>query len=555
MNRIMLDDVLEVGSNDDIEESTEIESRKTQEEKTKFLGLMFLAYIGALVLFASLNWLYSYIITSIGQRIVFKIRQHLHDKLQLIQSTFFDRRQTGSIMSRLFDDVAAIETSISAVLVSLLINIGMIAVGAIILVRLDLMLSLVAFSTLPFYAIGFVIYARKIRPINKEVRDRNSELFGIVGQSIPAIRVVKSFVKEKFEIIRFFHKGAEMVRLHIKHAVLGNALGSISGIISTIGTVLVFYFGARKIQSGEMSFGQFTFFTTSVGALFGPIIGLANMNTVIQWVLTALRRVFDMMDQKITIYDNENARSLAEMNGHMVFQNVSFKYDGADNYAIKNISLDVKPGTIVSLMGASGSGKTSLVNLLLRFYDATEGSIIIDGFNIRDISLSSIRDHIRLVSQEPMLFSGTLAENIKYGDPEASPRRIMEAAASADIHDFIMSLPAKYETEIGEAGVSLSGGQKQRMAIAMALLTSPSILILDDSTSALDAKTEAKIRKTLESVILGKTAFVITHRTSTAMKADMIVVLDNGRIIEQGVHDELMDKRGFYYNWHTLQKR
>ena len=555
MNRIMLDDVLEVGSNDDIEESTEIESRKTQEEKTKFLGLMFLAYIGALVLFASLNWLYSYIITSIGQRIVFKIRQHLHDKLQLIQSTFFDRRQTGSIMSRLFDDVAAIETSISAVLVSLLINIGMIAVGAIILVRLDLMLSLVAFSTLPFYAIGFVIYARKIRPINKEVRDRNSELFGIVGQSIPAIRVVKSFVKEKFEIIRFFHKGAEMVRLHIKHAVLGNALGSISGIISTIGTVLVFYFGARKIQSGEMSFGQFTFFTTSVGALFGPIIGLANMNTVIQWVLTALRRVFDMMDQKITIYDNENARSLAEMNGHIVFQNVSFKYDGADNYAIKNISLDVKPGTIVSLMGASGSGKTSLVNLLLRFYDATEGSIIIDGFNIRDISLSSIRDHIRLVSQEPMLFSGTLAENIKYGDPEASPRRIMEAAASADIHDFIMSLPAKYETEIGEAGVSLSGGQKQRMAIAMALLTSPSILILDDSTSALDAKTEAKIRKTLESVILGKTAFVITHRTSTAMKADMIVVLDNGRIIEQGVHDELMDKRGFYYNWHTLQKR
>ena len=553
LSQIMLDDVLELGPAESVEETDRIE--KSVDEKLRLLAFMFLIYVVVHIVFEASNWLYAYIITSVGQRVVFKIRQRLHDKLQTLQVTFFDQQQTGKIMARLFDDVAAIEESVSGVLVGLIRNIGMIAIGTVILVRLDWQLALIALSTMPFYAIGFVIYAKKIQPINERIRKSNSELHGIVGQSIPAIRVIQSFVNERYEIGRFFHRSAELVRLHIKHAVLGNALGSVSGIISTVGTVLVFYFGALKIKRGEMSFGEFTFFTASVVALFGPIINLANMNTIIQWVLTALRRVFEMMDRRKTIDDAKDAVSLPDIKGHIIFSNVSLRYEDADRLALEDINLDILPGTVVALIGASGSGKTSLVNLLLRFYDATEGYILIDGYDTRDIRLSSLRDNIRMVSQEPVLFSGTIAENIRYGEPDASPRRIVESAVSAELHDYVMTLPAKYETEIGEGGVSLSGGQKQRMAIAMALLTDPCVLVLDDSTSALDAKTEARIQKTLEKVILGKTAFIITHRMSTAAKADMILVLDNGRIAERGTHEELMNLRGSYYNYFMLQKR
>ena len=304
-----------------------------------------------------------------------------------------------------------------------------------------------------------------------------------------------------------------------------------------------------------MSVGDLVYFHMAMGNLFHPLVALTNMNAVLQQMMVVIARVYEVLDEEVQIQDRPDAVRLERIRGRVAFRHVSFRYTETGEDVLKDLNFEVRPGTSVAVVGPSGSGKSTLVSLLMRLYEPTEGSVLIDDYEIRDVKLSSLRAHVSMVPQEPILFSGTIAENIVYGRDGATPDRIMAAAKAAELHEFIMELPEKYEAHVGERGANLSGGQKQRLAFAMALLTDPSILILDDTTSALDAKTEARIQETLDRVMQNRTTFVITHRISTAMRADRILVLDTGRMVGWGTHEELIQQEGVYRQLYEQQQK
>jgi ABC-type multidrug transport system fused ATPase/permease subunit len=573
LSKVMVDDVLHVGQVEKVSTSLIKEQRPKEaksetattnreapisvSDKSRSLRLLFwvsMAYICLRILLAGVQWGYTYGIARIGQEVVFRIRQDLYHKLQQLQVSYFDRYQTGKIMARVMDDVNAVESSISSVFIRVVTDVATLLIGTVILFSINAKLALIAMVTLPGYVLVYQFFVRRIRLTNRMIREANASVYGTIGDGVNGVRVMKAFARELRELRRFFSGIADYFRLQVRNSVLNTSLSVLCGLISGVGTTAVVYLGILAIRDGQMTLGEFLYFHGSIGFLFGPVVSLSNMNIMVQWVMTALHRIFEILDEDITIEDTPGALTFNELHGEVTFHNVSLKYDpDKEREALHRVNFGVLPGQMVCVVGASGAGKTSLVNLLLRLYTPTEGRITVDGEDIQNLALSSLRRHIRMVPQEPMLFSGTLAENIRYGNPQASPNEVVEASKAAELHDFVMTLPAKYETRIGEGGVSLSGGQKQRMALAMTLLTNPSVLILDDSTSALDAKTEARIYRTLDRIMETRTSFVITHKLAMARKADLVLVLDKGHLVEWGTHARLIVQRGMYYNLFETQ--
>jgi subfamily B ATP-binding cassette protein MsbA len=516
------------------------------------LNLVFWMIIGLYVVRGIVSFSLNYLIGWLGQRIVFDLRFQSYRHLNRLSLSYYDTRQTGKIMSRLTGDIDTIQYMISGGFVTFIADLFSVVALLIVLFVMQWRLALVAVCVIPFYILNYKMFIRHIRPIGEQLREKWDALLGALWEKLAGITVVKAFAREDYETERLMQTIQDNFDLGMTQMKLNRRLGAVAQIIRAVGTGLVLWYGGRLILGRQMQIGELLAFNGWIASLYDPAVRLVDFNVTLQWAGAAIDRVFETLDTRPEITDAPNAVAIRQMRGAVEFQDVSFGYD-SDNLVLHDINLKVAPGEVIAIVGPSGAGKTTLVNLIARFYDVTEGRILIDGVDLRQVRLESIRRQIGIVSQESLLFSVTLRENIKYGYHDATDVAILQAAKNADLHEFILNLPQGYDTKIGEDGIKLSVGQKQRMSIARATLTNPRILILDDATSALDSKTEANVQAALERLMRGRTSFVIAHRLSTIMNADRIVVVDEGRIVDVGTHAELVARPGVYQNLYNEQ--
>ncbi|CCW34882.1 ABC-type multidrug transport system, ATPase and permease component [Chthonomonas calidirosea] len=516
-----------------------------------FWGIVGLYALRGIVSF----WL-NYTIGWLGQRVVFDLRFESYRHLNRLSLSYYDTRQTGKIMARLMGDIDFIQQMISGGFVTFMADMLSVIAILVVLFTMQWRLTLLALAGIPFYVANYKYFIRYIRPLSVELREKWDAMLGALQEKLAGIMVVKAFAREEYETERFMQTVKENFDLGMKQMKLNRRLGAIAQVIRATFTGAVLWYGGALILHHRMEIGALLAFNALLNQLYDPAVRIVDFNVTVQWTIAAMERVFETLDTRPEITDAPDAKPLTNMRGEVEFDHVTFGYE-RDHPVLHDICLKVAPGEVVAIVGPSGSGKTTLVNLIARFYEVPpgQGTIRIDGVDIRKVKLESIRRQISIVSQESLLFSVSLKENIKYGYHDATDWQIMQAAKMADLHEFILTLPQAYDTKIGEEGIKLSVGQKQRMAIARAALTNPRILILDDATSALDSKTEANVQAALERLMKGRTSFVITHRLSPIMNADKIVVLDQGRIVDIGTHAELVSRPGVYQNLYNEQFR
>ncbi|MFW6022933.1 MAG: ABC transporter ATP-binding protein [Halanaerobiaceae bacterium] len=523
--------------------------------KEQNLGLLNYLVLGAVVAYfikGIFNYLQIYLLTSLGERVVFDIRNDIYRHLQDLSLRFYERQSTGDLMSRLTNDVAIIQQSVTIGFANLILQ-PFIIIGIIVfMLYIDWQLALVSFSVLPLVAYAVNIFGKKMRLVSNKIQNRLGIVTSILQETLSAIRIVKAFNMEKEEIRRFKKANKKTLNANMKGVRLKAALLPIIELIVSAGVALFLWFGGRQVLSGNLTTGELVAFLTYVGMLWSPINILSDSYHLLQKAYGAADRIFELIDVEEKVEEVENAVDIPEIDGEVVFDDVSFSYIEGEK-VLSNINLKVNPGEMVALVGHSGAGKTTMANLIPRFYDIDNGHIYIDEYDISEVTLQSLRKQIGIVPQETILFKATIADNISYGSEDKTLDDIIAAARQANAHEFILEMTDDYQTEIGERGVSLSGGQRQRIAIARAILKDPRILILDEATSSLDTRSEALVQEALERVMKNRTTFVIAHRLSTIIKADKIIVLSEGKIVEMGTHDNLLEEKKFYYNLYQNQ--
>ena len=496
----------------------------------------------------------SYLVSFVGQRVVIDIREALFEKFQRMPLAYFDCHQTGEIMSYVTNDVQALQNALVDKLIEFVTEASILIGSIVLMFYLDWKLTLITLITVPLVGQAMKIFGRKLKKSGTVIQERLADINSLLQESIAAVRVVKSFVRERYEIERFRRQNELNFQAEMKNVQLSSLLTPTVEFLAAITVTIILWIGGYEVVQGEITAGSLVAFLTYAVNLANPVKRIGRIYGAVQRAMAAADRVFDVIDMEETIHDREGAVPLPEIEGRVAVKDVSFSYkEGAP--ALSHVSLEASPGQLVAFVGPSGAGKSTIANLIPRFYEVNEGVIEIDGHDVRDVTLDSLREQIGIVPQETMLFSSSVRENIRYGRLDATNEEIEEAARAANAEEFILQLPQGYETKIGERGLNLSGGQRQRIAIARAILKNPRILILDEATSALDTESEKIVQAALDKLMVGRTSFAIAHRLSTIFNADCIYVIDGGRIVEQGTHAELLAAGGLYSTLYNIQFR
>ncbi|MHB9037486.1 MAG: ABC transporter ATP-binding protein [Armatimonadota bacterium] len=522
--------------------------------RVRLLVLSVLALSIIYIASAILSFVRGYVMHVLGERIIRDLRKQIFARLQILSVSYFDSRQTGEIMSRVTSDTQVVEEFVNHAADTLISDVVRLLAMCAVMFCESSKLAFVALIPVPIMFFLAFRFARRIRTIYRAVRERLAEISANAQERIGGIRVVKAFAREDYEYQCFESDVESYYDQRVKAVKMWTSFFPSVDLLIQTGTLAVWIVGATMVMKGELTLGAMVVFTFYLGMLYQPVGNLARINDTIQRSLAAAERIFEVVDEEPLIADAYDAIDMPRIEGRVEFDHVDFKYEDGE-YVLKDICVKAEPGQIVALVGRSGAGKTSIVNLIPRFYDPSAGRVLIDGFDVKSVRQTSIRRQVAMVLQDTFLFNGTVRENIRYGKLDATDGEIIDAAKAANAHEFIEVMPKGYDTEIGERGIKLSGGQKQRLAIARAVLADPRILILDEATSSVDSESEYLIHRAMDRLMEGRTTFVIAHRLSTVKHADQIITLEHGRVTEIGDHKSLLDQDGVYSQMYSMQFR
>lgn len=540
--KIVIDDIISVDTLTDAEKTTQL---------FYWLGGTALIFF---IVRPPIEYYRQYYAQLVSNKILYDIRQELYGHLQRLSLRFYSNTRVGEVISRVINDVEQTKNFVMIGLMNLWLDLATIIIAVAIMLTMDIPLTLVTLLAFPFYAVSVKFFFGRLRDLTRE---RSQALAGVqsyLHERVQGMSIIKSFTLEKHEQQIFDKANGEFLEKAVDHTKWNAKAFAVVNTITDVAPLLVIAYAGYQVINGNLTVGTMVAFIAYIERLYNPLRRLVNSSTTLTQAYASMDRVFELMDEKYDVEDGPNAKALSSVKGKLQFDGVSFRYEEENNLVLNNMNFTVEPGQTAAFVGMSGGGKSTIISLIPRFYDATSGSVKIDDIDIRDVKINSLRENIGIVLQDNILFSDSVKENILMGRPDATDDEVIEAAKAANAHDFIISLPEGYDTKVGERGVKLSGGQKQRVAIARVFLKNPPILVLDEATSALDLESESLIQDSLERLAHNRTTIIVAHRLSTITHADQIFVIDHGELKEQGTHSELMESKGIYYNLFQVQQ-